>query len=435
MALFPAPAGSSPDFPRKIYLETTTRCNLRCRMCVKHARGSCIEEGDLNPALFQRLLPALSRTHFLVLNGIGEPLLHTELATMIARARQVMPQKGVIGFQSNGLLLNQVKAQQLLEAGLDTVCLSMDNLEPAPGGEHQCSPVERAIDLLRHAAGGRQRPLSIGLEVVLQRRTVHQLPLIIDWAAGRGVDYIIASHLFSFDGRLEEESLFTPCSREASSLFAKWAEKASAQGLNLAEFPSTYLKFKKTEQDRQLVDLGKAMQQEAREQDITLHFPNILKQAATDIADIEPLWRQAVDLAQQRGIRLTLPPIQAPAANARTCPFMEDQAVFIAMNGDVMPCHFLWHTYACMVNQVPVHVRSRSFGNIGEDPLERIWRDSAYAAFRSEAGGNDYAPCWSCSSGPCPDLINPNLLDIHDCYGNRVPCGHCMWSLGWMRCL
>ncbi|MDD2464338.1 MAG: radical SAM/SPASM family putative metalloenzyme maturase [Desulfobulbus sp.] len=435
MSALSTPAVTSVDFPHKIYLETTTRCNLRCRMCVKYAQGSCIEEGDLDMALFQRLLPSLSQTRFLVLNGIGEPLLHSQLTTMIALARQVMPQKGVIGFQSNGLLLSKQKAEELLQAGLDTICLSIDSLEPVQGGEHQRSPVERAIDYLRQAASGRKRPFSIGLEVVLQRQTVHQLPLIIDWAHERGVDYIIASHLFSYDGQMDEESVFTPCSTEAIELFAKWSQKAKAQGLDLGKLQSIHLRFNKSAQDRQLLALGAAMQQEARELNINLHFPNLLKHTGSVQTDIERIWEQSLDRAEQRGIRLTLPPLQAPASGDRACPFMEEQALFIATNGDVSPCHFLWHTYPCMVNQTSVQVQARSFGNIKKDTLEQIWQDACYTAFRQEASGSDYAPCWSCSSGPCPDLVNPNLLDIHDCYGTHVPCGHCMWSLGWTRCL
>lgn len=426
---------SPPSVPRKVYLETTTRCNLRCRMCLKYAQGSCIEEGDLEMALFRHLLPSLRHTHFLVLNGLGEPLLHPHLALMIAQAREVMPAQGQIGFQSNGLLLDAAMADRLLKAGLDTVCLSLDSLEPMQGGEHQFSPVERAISCLHHASRTHQRPVSIGIEVVLRRTTVQELPRIIEWAAERGVDSIIASHLFSFDGCMQEEGLFTPCSAEAAALYSKWSTIAQAQGLNMADFQTVPIKFKKSEADWQLLSLGKAMHREARERNISLHLPNLLQPVAADGDDIEELWQQAAALAQQRSIRLSLPPLRAPVDDRRTCPFMEEQAVFIASNGDVMPCHFLWHTYACMVNQTSVQVQARAFGNIDETPLEQIWRQANYAAFRAEAAGSDYAPCWNCSSGPCPDLVNANILDIHDCFGNQVPCGHCMWSLGWTRCL
>ena len=75
-------------YPRKVYVEPTTRCNLHCPMCLKFSEGSCIEEGDLPLALFSTLAPSLKYTEFLVLNGIGEPLLHPELEQMIAMARR-----------------------------------------------------------------------------------------------------------------------------------------------------------------------------------------------------------------------------------------------------------------------------------------------------------------------------------------------------------
>jgi hypothetical protein len=100
-----------------------------------------------------------------------------------------------------------------------------------------------------------------------------------------------------------------------------------------------------------------------------------------------------------------------------------------------MPCHFLWHTCPGIVNQERIHVEELVFGAIDEQPLEVIWQKAEYAAFRAEAGLNDYAPCWSCTSAPCSDLVNANLLGANDCYGSQVPCGHCMWGIGWLKCL
>lgn len=94
------------QYPDKIYVELTTRCNLRCPMCLKFAKGSCIDEGDMPLALFKKLAPSLDHSRFLVLNGIGEPLLHPDLEEIITIARAVMPPDGRIGFQSNGLLFS-----------------------------------------------------------------------------------------------------------------------------------------------------------------------------------------------------------------------------------------------------------------------------------------------------------------------------------------
>jgi MoaA/NifB/PqqE/SkfB family radical SAM enzyme len=185
----------------------------------------------MDMALFRRMLPSLAQCRFLALNGIGEPLLHPQLDEMIALARATMPAHGIIGFQSNGLLLDQSRADRLLAAGLDLVCLSLDCLEPVAGdsGEHHRSPVERAIGHLALARRNNPRWVGIGPEAALKRETAAQLPMIVEWAGARGVDSIIVSRLFSYDGAMENESLFNPSSAEATALFAKWAQTAQSR--------------------------------------------------------------------------------------------------------------------------------------------------------------------------------------------------------------
>ena len=72
----PAPEPVFDTLPSTLHVEATTRCNLRCRMCVKHTDGGGIAEGDLSPQVFEALLPVLPVVDRLLLNGIGEPLLH-----------------------------------------------------------------------------------------------------------------------------------------------------------------------------------------------------------------------------------------------------------------------------------------------------------------------------------------------------------------------
>ncbi len=101
--------------PQKIYVELTRRCNLHCRMCVKYASGSSIGEEEMSLSVFKKLL-SLARAKTLILNGIGEPLLHPQLDQILHFARKTMPAEALIGFQSNGLLLNGKKCCNLLSA-------------------------------------------------------------------------------------------------------------------------------------------------------------------------------------------------------------------------------------------------------------------------------------------------------------------------------
>ena len=112
--------------PSKLFVEVTTRCNLRCSMCVKEAHGQHIAEGDLSRVIFARLTPALPQLDTLILNGIGEPLLHPQLERFIADAKRVMPASGQVGFQSNGQLLDRKRAFSLAGAGIDRICISAD---------------------------------------------------------------------------------------------------------------------------------------------------------------------------------------------------------------------------------------------------------------------------------------------------------------------
>lgn len=113
-------------YPGKLFVETTTRCNLNCAMCVKYAPDSDIGNDHMSPETFARLTPAFGQLETLVLNGIGEPLLNLQLEAYIRLARSHMPENGWIGFQSNGLLLDRSRALSLIDAGLNGICLSLD---------------------------------------------------------------------------------------------------------------------------------------------------------------------------------------------------------------------------------------------------------------------------------------------------------------------
>ena len=100
-----------------------------------------------------------------------------------------------------------------------------------------------------------------------------------------------------------------------------------------------------------------------------------------------------------------------------------------------MPCHFLWHTYACRLLGQDIQVDKRVFGSISQDSLEDIWRSQAYKKFRDEAARYEYANCQTCPQGPCASLVNDDGSYTNDCFGSEVPCGHCHWSLGGVHCL
>ncbi len=430
--------------PEKVYAELTTRCNLQCEMCVKYMEGSSIVEDDMSLATFSRLLPALAHADALVLNGIGEPLLHPALPEIVEMAAKAMKADSSIGFQSNGLLLDESRGRELVSAGLGTICLSVDNFsEPGDGignacgtnggKEHSFISVQRGLKNLEAVRKYAKTGFRIGLEIVLTRGNYRQLPKFIRWGAENGVDYIITTNLILYDGQSEQASLFNPSFQGAIALFERYKTRAKEQGVELEKAFANYRRFAGTRSTATEMKILTQLQKEAREHDVRLNLEGLFHYSGISLKEVEQYCKEAFSIAQQHGIELVLPPLQAQ--DQRSCPFIEEKTACINVRGDVMPCHFLWHNYSCRVSQEEIQVRERIMGNINNMNLTEIWQRGEFRQFRQEAGEYEYTPCWSCSMAPCVNLINENASGANDCFGSQVPCGHCQWSLGGIRCL
>ena len=428
---------SQADYPHKVYLELTTRCNLHCSMCVKYAPNSCIPENDMEMDVFKRLLPSLAGVETLILNGIGESLLHPHLMEIIRLADRYMPTSATIGLQSNGALITKPMADELLDRGLNTLCLSVDDFDEPQrkkvAGEHSIRIVEKAIKHLNLARAKTNGRFTLGVEVVLRKETIADLPRLVDWAAENGVDYILSSHLITYDRSAETGALFNAHSLDTVQLYQKYCAKAARQGLDFdQEFrraEKLVLFGNKTAANK----LRESFLDELRQNDIRLHIEHVNPLSHKDFKEITAYYIQAKQRASQAGIKLHLPPLHAN--QQRECQFIKDNATFISPTGEVMPCHFLWHTYACRLLGQDIQVDKRVFGSISQDSLEDIWRSQAYKKFRDEAARYEYANCQTCPQGPCASLVNDDGSYTNDCFGSEVPCGHCHWSLGGVHCL
>lgn len=74
-------------------------------------------------ATFERLLAELPDLAEVVLQGLGEPLLTPDQVPMV----RVATERGeAVGFNTNATLLTPRRARELVEAGLDWLCISLD---------------------------------------------------------------------------------------------------------------------------------------------------------------------------------------------------------------------------------------------------------------------------------------------------------------------
>lgn len=115
------------DFPIHLDVETTNNCNLRCIMCGRNWMKERL--GYMDWELFTKIIDEGAKYHLssIKLNYRGEPLLHPKVVEMVKYAKE----KGIleVQFNTNGCLLSEKLAKELIEAGLDRMIFSFDAAE------------------------------------------------------------------------------------------------------------------------------------------------------------------------------------------------------------------------------------------------------------------------------------------------------------------
>jgi putative metalloenzyme radical SAM/SPASM domain maturase len=420
--------------PSKLFVEVTTKCNLKCGMCVKQNSHGGIREGSMPVETFEALSPAFPHLEALVLNGIGESLLHPQLEAFIRRAKARMPRGSWVGFQTNGMLLNGRRAESLVNAGLDRICLSMDAVSPESfrtirkGGD--MSGMESALSALSGVREGRQN-FRVGIEFVLMRDNVLELTSALRWAGRRGVGFALVTQLMPYDKSLLHQAAYDTNTAEAIAVFSHWEEKAKREGVDIRRYFDVFMKFSKTPEEQKVLGFVERMKNDANSRGIALHLERLVRRDEEWFAGMEEVFDEARRVAQEEGIELTLPGT-APRNN-RKCEFVESDGAFVSWDGDVHPCYFLWHRYRCYVGGLEKQVRPWVFGSLREKDITEIWNGPLYRDFRANVRRYKFPFCFDCGFALC-DYVQGEDFE-QDCYIQQVPCGSCLWCTGLFRCL
>lgn len=423
--------------PSRLCVETTTRCNLSCAMCVKQTPGNGVGDADMAPEVFDSLVSAFRHLDALVLNGVGEPLLHPQLDDFVRRARREVPDRGWIGFQTNGLLLTPERATTLVGEGVDRICLSVDSADPATFRRMRAGglldDVARGFDVLAHASQQtRTTRFRAGAEVVVTRETVSGLPDVVRWAARRGARFILVSHLMPYSGAMHGREAYPSFTDRSLELYFRWRDRAAReQGVNLDDCLNVMWSWAGVGADRRVLPYALGMQEEAGAMDMWLRPPRLARRDQALMDRVDEAFGRAREVAIEEGIDLTLP--ASKPTFERRCDFVERGTTFVAWDGSVHPCYFLWHRYTCHLDGRAKPVSPMPFGTVNGRGVGPLWDSPEYRAFRDEVLRYDWPYCLDCVMTPC-DLIESETFS-HDCYGYEVPCGDCPWALGLLNCL
>jgi MoaA/NifB/PqqE/SkfB family radical SAM enzyme len=134
------------DHPLLVHIVPIRRCNIDCGYCNEYDKVS-------KPVPTEEMLARIDKlaelgTSVIAFSG-GEPMLHPDLDTLIARIRR---RGRIAGLITNGYLLSPKRIHELNVAGLDYLQISIDNVEPDEVSKKSLRLLDRKLQWLAEHA-------------------------------------------------------------------------------------------------------------------------------------------------------------------------------------------------------------------------------------------------------------------------------------------
>jgi MoaA/NifB/PqqE/SkfB family radical SAM enzyme len=202
-----------PSLPPRLQLEVTNRCALGCASCARHHWDPAVNPiGDLTPELLTALAPFLEGAIEVTLGGYGDP---TESDMLLPALRAAKTAGCSVRLITGGAKLTEKLVQELAEAGLDRLVLSMDGARDDTLKALRGVPKRAFLKWIRAAVAARNdglRPI-VQLNVVVQWANLDELVDLVELCHAEGVAGIHAFHLKAYTPATEDRCLLTDADR------------------------------------------------------------------------------------------------------------------------------------------------------------------------------------------------------------------------------
>ena len=176
----------------KLYIEPASACNLNCKMCFRH---SWINEkfGFMSEKTFKHILEDVSNNKLksVMFGGMGEPLLHKNIVRMV---HSFSEQNIKTELLTNATLLTRECAEELIEAGLGTLWISVDGFDRE---EYEKIHSGSRFDLIMQNVedfNKIRKNCSMGLTFVIMEDNIDNLVKINKFADDLSFEYINLSY-------------------------------------------------------------------------------------------------------------------------------------------------------------------------------------------------------------------------------------------------
>ena len=425
------------SFPEAMQIEVTNKCNFNCLMCIRHVWKA--EPVDLDLDLYKKIaklnFPMLKR---LILYGLGEPLTNPFFLHMLKTSRRYLPKESEIIFSTNGSLLTPRLAEEMLrKIGVNSISFSIDTTDIAKLSNIRKGSQPRIImDNFQYVAkikNTAKNTFKLGVEAVIMKENVEDLPLLVKNLAEKDIDYIIVSHVVPYTEHIFRRSVYVTLSKPSfeiikSSLKHGWnlIREASFELLGRTYGINTQFKAAK---------IIKKFWENADKNGYWINLPLLFDSAdkIEMIEHVEEIFRKSRKIADEYQIDLKLPNLY-PDAKKRSCPYVDKSTVVVRSDGKVVPCLEFAYSHPMYINTHMKEVNEIILGDLKKEKLEDIWNKDVYVKFR-ETRKNFVKNIPWCGDCPYSTLgcffTKTNELD---CYANEPACNECIYSVGLAQC-
>jgi len=231
-----AASGSPLPSPTEAYFEVANRCNSKCSTCpLTFSPQESAKQLSLDE--FKSLASQMPDLRRAVMQGIGEPLLNRDLASMIRHLKE----RGVyVVFNTNAALLTRRRQIELIDSGLDELRVSLDGSTPEtylkvrgiPAFERVVANVAEMVRTKHERSASSPR---LSFWVTGMRENLAELPAVIELAARVGAEEVYLQRMvFGFgDNALarEDQSIYDGYRDEAEAIIAEAERRSVALGV------------------------------------------------------------------------------------------------------------------------------------------------------------------------------------------------------------
>jgi len=152
------------NFPERVTIELTNRCNLACTMCPRHLMEGNL--GSMSFDLFKKIIDEISGYKPVALIPFmrGESMLHRDFIPMMEYAKS--KDIGPIQIATNASMMKKEIAEALVDLEIDFVSFSIDSIDPETYAEIRVhGKLEKVLANIEHFINYRAKKKSVLPEI------------------------------------------------------------------------------------------------------------------------------------------------------------------------------------------------------------------------------------------------------------------------------